>query len=199
MQVVGTASLCFRLFLSILRHFPMMFFKVQSWRSVDLAWVIWTGPELSASEGTGTTHLLMWWLFLSSPLLGLPSSHQKFEVCKEDCGCISKYYLKDSLLVWWEFTLRLLLWFVLINSEPEDPRLLLGWSRREQKRQCRPQGNDGLAVKAAHRQGERNNAKKPCKVFADFTDNLWHRNVKWGKLRSLLPSYLFSPVPIQLS
>lgn len=31
-----------------------MFFKVQSSRSVDLAWVIWTALEVSASEGTGT-------------------------------------------------------------------------------------------------------------------------------------------------
>lgn len=116
------SSLCFRLFLSILRHFPMMFFKVQSWRSVVLAWVIWTGLEASASEGTGTTHLLMWWLCLSSPVLVLPNPLQKVEVCKEDCGCISKYYLKDSLFIWWEITLRLLLWFIFINSEPGAPR-----------------------------------------------------------------------------
>lgn len=146
----------------------MTFFKVQSWRHVDLAWVIWTGWKVSASEGTGTTHLLMWWLCLSFPVLGLPSSLQKVEVCKEDCGRISKYYLKDSLLIWWEITLRLLLCFVFINSELGAPVPLPDLTRKEQKRSCWPQGNDGLAVKAARRQDKRSSAKKP------------HNGVGWG-------------------
>lgn len=162
-------------FLSILRHFTTMFFKVQGSRSeFGLGSLDRIG---SLCHWKDRNNLFADVATLSFTVLRVPSSLQKSGVCKEDCACISKYYLKDSLLIWWEITLRLLLWFVFINSEPGAPVPLPGWRRKEQKRRCRPQGDDGLAVKAACRQDERSNTKKPFKEFVEATGSWWHKNV----------------------
>lgn len=135
---------------------------------MDLTWVIWTGLEVCATEGTGTICLLMWWLCLSFTVLGLASPLQKFKVCKEDCACISKYYLKGSLLIWWEITLRLLLWFVFINSEPGVLVPLPGWRTKEQKRGMQATRRWWAGSKGSMQAGQ----EEPCK------EAMW--GVCWG-------------------
>lgn len=147
--------------------FPQFSSKCRA-QGVDLAYVIWTGLEVCATEGIGTICLLVWWL-CHSLCLDSPVLSKSLRFVKKIVPVTQNIILKYYLLFWWEITLRLMLWFVFINSEPGASVPLPGWRRKEQKRWCRPQGDDGLAVKAACRHDKRSHAKKPCEVLVEAT------------------------------